>query len=140
MSQPEDIQILVNARLQQAQDALAEGQLLLQGKFYKGSINRIYYAMFYAVLALLVTRQLGTSKHTGAISLFDREFVKPGIFSKEMSAWLHSVFERRLEADYAELIDVSFEEAQECYRQASEFLAQVRTFLNELDLSKSGES
>jgi uncharacterized protein (UPF0332 family) len=140
MSQPEDIQILVNARLRQAQDALAEGQLLLEGKFYKGSINRIYYAMFYAVLALLVTRQLGTSKHTGAISLFDREFVKPGIFSKEMSAWLHSVFERRLEADYAELIDISFEEAQECYRQASEFLAQVQTFISELNLSELGQS
>lgn len=140
MSQPEDIQILVNARLQQAHNALAEGQLLLEGKFYKGSINRIYYAMFYAVLALLVTRQLGTSKHTGAISLFDREFVKPGIFSKEMSVWLHSVFERRLEADYAELIDISFEEAQDCYRQASEFLAQVQTFISELDFSALGQS
>lgn len=57
MSFPEDIQLLVNGRLQQAQDSLAEGQLLLQGQFYKGSINRLYYAMFYAVLALLVTRQ-----------------------------------------------------------------------------------
>jgi uncharacterized protein (UPF0332 family) len=93
MSQPEDIKILVNSRLQQAQDSLAEGQILLQSQFYKGSVNRFYYAMFYATLALLVIRQLGTSKHTGAISLFDREFVKPGIFDKEMSVWLHTTFE-----------------------------------------------
>ncbi|MGF1459109.1 MAG: HEPN domain-containing protein [Leptolyngbyaceae cyanobacterium] len=57
MTQPDDIQVLVNSRLQQARDALYEGQLLLQSKFYKGAINRFYYAMFYTVLALLITRQ-----------------------------------------------------------------------------------
>ncbi len=90
MSQPEDIQILVNDRLQQSQDAIAEEQLRLQAKFYKGAVNRFYYAMFYAVLALLVTQQLETSRHQGVISLFDRNFVKPGIFNKAMSVWLHS--------------------------------------------------
>lgn len=130
MSQPEDIRILVNSRLQQAQDSLAEGQLLLQSQFYKGSVNRFYYAMFYATLALLVIRQLGTSKHTGAISLFDREFVKPGIFDKEMSVWLHTTFELRLEADYADLTEISPEEAQECYHHAREFLSRVSKFLS----------
>jgi uncharacterized protein (UPF0332 family) len=130
MSQPEDIKILVNSRLQQAQDSLAEGQILLQSQFYKGSVNRFYYAMFYATLALLVIRQLGTSKHTGAISLFDREFVKPGIFDKEMSVWLHTTFELRLEADYADLTEISPEEAQECYHRAREFLSRVSKFLS----------
>jgi uncharacterized protein (UPF0332 family) len=45
--------------------------------------------MFYAVLALLALRKQETSKHTGVISLFDRDFVKPGVFSKELSQWLH---------------------------------------------------
>jgi len=129
MSQPEDIQILVKDRLQQSQDAVSEGQLLLQAKFYKGAINRFYYAMFYAVLALLVTRQLETSKHKGVISLFDRDFVKTGIFNKEMSVWLHSSFELRLTADYAELTDISAAQAEECYSQASEFLQRVSDFL-----------
>lgn len=130
MSRPEDIKILADSRLQQAQNALEEGRLLLQSRFYTGSINRFYYSMFYAVLALLITRQLGTSKHKGVISLFDREFVKSGIFGKDMSVWLHHIFEQRLEADYADLIDVSLEEAQECYHQASEFLKRVREYLH----------
>ena len=88
--------------------------------------------MFYAVLALLMTRQLGTSKHKGAISLFDREFVKPGIFGKDMSIWLHRAFEQRLEADYADLVNVTLAEAQECYNQASEFLNQAREYLDVL--------
>lgn len=105
------------------------GQLLRQGKFYKGAVNRFYYAMFYAVLALLITRQLGTSKHSGAISLFDQEFVKPGIFDKEMSMWLHSAFELRLEADYAELVEISAETAYECAQQATIFLEKIANHL-----------
>jgi uncharacterized protein (UPF0332 family) len=125
----EDIAILVQARLQQAQKALEAGQLLFEQDFYADSINRFYYSMFYAVLALLVTRQLGTSKHKGAIALFDREFVKTGIFSKQMSIGLHFAFEQRLEADYADLVDSSIDDARECYANAESFLRQVREYL-----------
>lgn len=126
MSQIDDINTLVKARLRQAQNALDAGQILLGQGLYSDSINRAYYAMFYAVLALLVTRQLGTSKYKGAISLFDREFVKTGIFSKEMSMWLHHTFEQRLEADYADLIEPSLEDASECSIQAESFVRQVK--------------
>ena len=132
MSQIDDINTLVKARLRQAQNALDAGQILLGQGLYSDSINRAYYAMFYAVLALLVTRQLGTSKHKGAISLFDREFVKTGIFSKEMSMWLHHTFEQRLEADYADLIESSLEAASECSVQAENFLRQIKEYLEKL--------
>ena len=131
MSQPEEVAILVNARLQQAQTTLDEGKFLLDGQYYAGSVNRFYYAMFHAVSALLVTKQLGTSKHKGAISLFDREFVKPGIFPKTLSVWLHRAFERRLEVDYADYIEVTFDEAQELCNQATNFLAQVSDYLRQ---------
>jgi len=129
MTLSEDSKTLVRSRLQQSQDALDEGQILLQSNYYKGSINRSYYAMFYAVLALLVVRQLGTSKHAGAISLFDREFVEVGIFSKEMSVWLHDAFELRLEADYADLMEITSDEAKDCARHAADFLAQIVNYL-----------
>ncbi|WP_052050565.1 HEPN domain-containing protein [Leptolyngbya sp. KIOST-1] len=125
----EDISALVQARLQQAQKALEAGELLFEQNFYADSINRFYYSMFYAVLALLVTRQLGTSKHKGAIALFDREFVKTGVFSKQMSAGLHFAFEQRLEADYADLVDSSIDDARECLSYAEDFLSQVREYL-----------
>ena len=48
----------------------------LQRKKARGALNRVYYAMFYAVPALLASRQLSASKHSGAIALFHRKFVK----------------------------------------------------------------
>ena len=76
-------------------------------------MNRSYYAMFYAVLALLAVRQLETSKHAGVISLFDREFVNAGIFPRELSRWLHQAFRQRLAADYTPMKTVTEDEARQ---------------------------
>ena len=79
---PEQLQALIQYRMEQATDTLNEAEILRDASTWRGSVSRAYYAMFYAVLALLATRQLGTSKHSGAIALFDRKFVKEGIFFK----------------------------------------------------------
>jgi len=60
-------------------------------------INRAYYAMFYAVLALLQSIGKVAGKHTGAIGLFDTEFVLKGALSREMSRDLHN----RVNSPYA---------------------------------------
>ena len=131
MNQPEERQVLIDARIQQSEQAFYAGLLLLKQNFYADAVNRFYYSMFYAVLALLITRNLGTSKHTGAISLFDREFVKPGTFPKELSRALHGAFEQRLEADYADLAIVSEETAQQSRDYAQTFLQQIKAYLED---------
>jgi uncharacterized protein (UPF0332 family) len=73
---PEQLEDLLRYRIEQAHETLREAEILLGEEALRGAIDRAYYAMFYALLALLATRQLGTSQHSGAISLFDREFVK----------------------------------------------------------------
>ncbi|HVG11067.1 MAG TPA: HEPN domain-containing protein [Thermoanaerobaculia bacterium] len=47
--------------MEQAVETLREATLLLDESAWRGAQNRAYYAMFYAVLALLATRQLGSS-------------------------------------------------------------------------------
>jgi len=88
--------------------------------------------MFYAVLGLLATRKQETSKHSGAISLFDREFVKTGIFPKELSRWLHGTFDLRQRTDYETQIQVSEEESSRILKEAREFVAQVKAKIIEL--------
>ncbi len=88
--------------------------------------------IFYAVLALLVTRRLGTSKHSGALTLFSREFVKTGLLPQEMARLARQAFERRLEADYAELAAFSVDEAEDTLGQARTFVDRIRTLLSDL--------
>lgn len=119
---------LVQYRLEQAEDTLRAATLLMEHSL-SGVMNRSYYAMFYVVLALLASRQLETSKHSGAISLFDREFVHMGVFPRELSRWLHQAFRQRLAADYAPLNTVTEDEARQVLDEASQFVAQVKAHL-----------
>lgn len=117
----ENIKALVSYRLEQAVESLDAAQVLLERRLIRPAANRAYYAMFYAILALLATKKRETSKHSGAISLFDKEFVKTGLFSKEFSRWIHDAFDLRQKSDYAPQTEVSEEQAREVLERARAF-------------------
>lgn len=128
----ENMKALVAYRLEQADESLQASQLLLEKGLIRPSLNRAYYAMFYAVLALLATRQQETVKHSGAISLFDKEFVRNGTFAKELSRWLHDAFNLRQRSDYAIEIEVKTEKAEEILQHASIFVTDIKANLDKL--------
>jgi uncharacterized protein (UPF0332 family) len=125
-----DIHSLVQCRMEQAQEALEAAKLLLQADMCRQAAGRAYYAMFYAVTALLALRQLGTSKHSGALALFDREFVKKGTFAPEHSRSLHELFDLRQRADYRDLFEVSHDRAEYAITVAEKFIQEVQKHLS----------
>jgi uncharacterized protein (UPF0332 family) len=55
----EDKQALIQYRLSQAKDSIREAEVLLGGGMsFRSVMNRLYYALFYAVLALLQEKRL----------------------------------------------------------------------------------
>ena len=124
-----EISIEVRGRIQQAEDALKAVDALLKERLWRDAFNRSYYAMFYGVLALLAWKGLGTSKHSGAIAFFDREFVKTGAFGKETSEALHKAFEGRLEADYDQICSLGEEDTMTMAGQARHFVGIVSDYL-----------
>jgi len=118
----ENIKALVEYRLEQAEESLKAAELLLRAGMPRPSVSRTYYAMFYAVLALLAVRKKESSRHGGVISLFDKEYVKPGIFPKEFSKWLHDAFNLRQRSDYTVQYIPSSEEAENLLMQARSFV------------------
>ena len=127
----ERLRDLLRYRMRQANDSLREATILRQADAQRGAVNRAYYAMFYALLALLATKQLGTSRHSGAISLFDREFVKTGVFAPDLSKALHLAFDRRQIHDYGEMIDPDIDASGEVIADATRFVAAVRQYLTD---------
>ena len=125
----ERLRELVRLRLQQAEETLHEAQILCDKHTGRGAVNRAYYGMFYAVLALLATRGLGSSKYSGAISLFDREFVKPGDFPKELSRSLHMAFEYRQQADYGEQTQLDAPTTTRMIQDADAFIQNIRAYM-----------
>jgi uncharacterized protein (UPF0332 family) len=126
---PEQVRDLLRYRIAQANETLREAEILLNETALRGAVNRSYYAMFYALLALLATKQLGTSRHSGAIRLFDREFVKTGLLPKELSRSLRVAFNRRQTHDYSELAEVDPQTAEETLTSAKTFVTAIESYL-----------
>jgi len=123
---------LIQYRLNQARETLEDAIVLYENQRRPASVvNRAYYAMFYATLALLVTAGKSSSKHIGVISFFDSEFVRKNIFPKEMSRMLHAAFETRQEGDYENPDKVDREKAAEVLNAAREFLKIIEQKLSE---------
>ena len=127
-----NIEALAKYRIEQADESLYAARVLYEKELERQSVNRAYYAMFYSVLALLATRKQETSKHSGAISLFDKEFVKTGMFSKDSSRWLHNAFDLRQRSDYAIEFEVSRKDAKVVLDHATVFVGEVKAVLAEL--------
>ena len=116
---------VIKYRINRAEEAYQSAKTLAKAGNWNSCINRLYYSCFYAVSALLLKDQLSSPKHTGIRSLFNINYVKTGIISKDFARLYNDLFERRQEADYADF--VYFEQDQ-----TEPFLEQTRYFLDKI--------
>lgn len=117
------------ALIERAKKYLRSAELLLEEGDYESSVSRTYYAMFYSVQALLLTKNLSFSSHKGVISAFGKYFIKTNIFPKEMGKKLNKAFEKRQLGDYEYTFIISKEEAEELLRDGKEFVKEVIEYL-----------
>jgi uncharacterized protein (UPF0332 family) len=75
---------IINYRLERAKEAIKEAEILLEKGHTNTFVNRLYYACFYAVSALLLTKGLSSAKHSGVRSLFHKHFVKSDVVDIEL--------------------------------------------------------
>ena len=130
MTASEKMRSLALSRLQQAEESLDEAQFLFDGgKSLRSVINRVYYAMFYAILALLIFEPFGSSKHTAVLSYFNLHFIKNGRLPKELGRAVNKAFELRQRGDYKEIVTIVSEQAEPLLSQTAEFIRAVRQFL-----------
>ena len=102
----------------------------MEEESFNSAVNRFYYAIFYAIRAWLATKGLDSSKHSGVIALFHKEFVKPGIISKEFSKIHSASFEKRTDGDYEDYQEFSKEEVAELAEKCNSFLNEIKRVLN----------
>lgn len=98
--------------LQDAKEKLKSARMLFEEGQYKDSVSRSYYAMFSAARALLATKGLNSSKHSGAISLFNLHFVKTDIVSEDCGKLLSMAKDIREDSNYGDFVVISKEEAE----------------------------
>lgn len=96
---------LINYRLFRAKDTLEDAKLLAEKNRWNSSINRLYYAAYYAVSALLLDADISAATHNGIKSKFSEHFILTGKISKESGKIYSQLFTWRQKGDYDDLFD-----------------------------------
>jgi uncharacterized protein (UPF0332 family) len=123
----------IKAIIKKAKRSIKAAKGLIENEDYDFASSRLYYAVFYAMEAVLLTREISSSKHTGVIGQFNRFYIKEGIFPKSFSKIISRLFRERQEGDYGFYVDISEEEILKDVKSAELFLKKINEYLKEGD-------
>lgn len=118
-----------------ASASLDEATTLIDRRLWRGALNRLYYAAFYAARALLATRDLQASKHSGVIAVFQQHFVKTGTVDPHIARTLPQTFEARVAADYLDTSEPTEDQVRRTRDDVQRFVAECRSVLDRLIVS-----
>ena len=121
---PEE-KILVQYRLERAREAIDEARILFKAGHMNTYVNRLYYACFYAISALLLTKGLSTSKHTHLRALLHKEFIRTGSIPAELGKFFDLVFNNRQKGDYSDLVEFQAEQVEGWLNKTTEFVKYI---------------
>ena len=74
---------LIAFRLDQAFETIRDVELLIENDRFRSAVNRIYYGIFYSLLALGLANKYETSKHAQLIGWFNKNFVLEGFIEEK---------------------------------------------------------
>jgi uncharacterized protein (UPF0332 family) len=121
---------LVKYRIEQAKEAIKEVNILIEKNLLTLAINRIYYGMFYMLLALALKKGFKTSKHNQLIGWFNKEFVKTGIINQKFGKIINKGFEDRTDGDYGIFVQFEKDEVSMKFFDMKEFISELEKIIN----------
>ena len=116
---------LAGYRMERAKEMLSAAEDNLKIGQYKTSLNRSYYAIFHAMRAMNILKGFDSSKHSGVIAYFNKEYIKEGIMDKELSVIIKSCSFLREKSDYDDFFIVGRKETENQLASAKVFLEAV---------------
>lgn len=110
-------------RLNSAKSLLDEIESHIKQGFYNTAMNRMYYACFYAISALLLHAEIeGVKTHEGVRQMFGKHFILTGKLPKEWGRFYTVIYNNRSEADYEDFKNFDLTTVEEYYPQVCKFI------------------
>ncbi len=100
-------------------------KILADNGFWNSAINRLYYAAFYAVNALLVHSGINSSSHSGLRSQFSLHFIKTGKLEKKFGRLLSELYDWRQKGDYDNIFDYDEETVNPLFAKVQEMISRI---------------
>ena len=120
---------LSKRRLEIAHETLTTAKAMLELGDYKASANRLYYAIFSAMRAVLALDGFDSKKHSGIIARFRQSYIKTGILDTEMSKIIDDLEVIREDSDYDDFYIILKEDVEIQAKRAEYFVSEVESYL-----------
>ncbi len=121
---------LIRYRLLRAKDTFEDAQILAERSKWNSTINRLYYAAYYAVMALLLESDLNPTTHNGAKSNFSEHFILTNKIPKEYGKMYSQLFTWRQKGDYDDLFDFDKDKVMPYFKPVKDLIDLIENTVN----------
>ncbi len=130
MNESEAQKTLIGLWLKKAEESLASAELELNAGHANFAVNRLYYACFYAVTALLLQDGKQFTRHSAVKSEFIRTYIKPERIDVKWNKFYQKLFDDRQEGDYIPTATFEASDVSTCLQQSREFIDLIRSLID----------
>ena len=127
----EDRRILIELELEKAYKTFGQVEVLQREQYWDTMANRLYYALFHAVSALLINDQHEVGSHKGAAIRFHQYYVKTGIFTDEEGSFYSQMETLREKSDYNCFFNVTETDIVSKVSPTLSFIDKVKQYIAE---------
>ena len=120
----------VKYRIETAYKTYEAAKILADNGFWNSAVNRLYYALFYIVNALLVVNEIPTKSHSATKSQFSMHFIKTGQIDKNYGRLLSQLFDWRQKGDYENVFDYENEVVEPLFEPVKEMIETIEKEIN----------
>ena len=122
---------LMRYRMERADETMEEVGILAERGHYNAAVNRLYYACFYAVQALLLKNHIAATTHSGVKSMLGLHFISKGIISIDHGKTFNTLFEKRHSSDYEAFAYCDKALIDDLTPLAEAFIAKIKELVEE---------
>jgi hypothetical protein len=126
----EERKIIVQLELERAKRTFAEVETLKAAGMWNGVCNRLYYAVFHAISALLIHDGHQVNTHHGSHAVFGLHYIKTCILPEDFGRLYNQLQTMREESDYNCAFEADPEELENRIEPARKMIETIEKIVN----------
>lgn len=123
------VKVLSEYRFERAKEMLDAARQNLHINQYRTSLNRSYYAVFHAMRAVNILNGYDSSKHSGVIAYFNKNFLKENKLDRNLYKIIKDSSYLREKSDYDDFFVIGRQETERQLENAEIFVKAVGDYL-----------
>ena len=121
---------LVSLEMKKSRETFDEIGILTTANRWSGAANRLYYAVYHAINALLIHDRHEVNTHNGSHAMFNLYYIKTGILPIEYGRLYSQLQTMREESDYNCVYEVDPGELSSRIEPAKELIDAIENLTN----------